>query len=117
MSEPGHGRECGWAAKEVNALAESEKFRLIEAFSAQMAHWSFGRDQYFPRLSFAGLSASVGKMPRAERTLGGRAVEGERTFTKDARRLRRRRMLRAVITGSRKRRNSCGFKYDAEDFT
>jgi hypothetical protein len=105
----------GWVMRDVNALVESERFRLTEAFSAQIAHWSCGRDQYFPRFSFAGLWVfAVWARPRVEWVPEGRRDEREETVRWEAMRLMRLRMLRALMRGSRKRRNSCVCKYDAE---
>lgn len=82
----------------VNAFVGSEVLRLKDAFSAHIAHWSRGRVQYFPRfvgglgLVSEGLSAKEETMPN----------------NWDDIRERRRRIDRALIRGSRKRRNSWG---------
>ena len=41
----------GAIVREVKAFTGSERFSEKDVFSTQIAHWSFGKDQYFPRLS------------------------------------------------------------------
>lgn len=48
----------GAIVREVNAFTGSERFREKDAFSAQIAHWSRGRAQYFPLRGNACRSAS-----------------------------------------------------------
>jgi len=39
-----------WGARVVNMPADSDTLKLKDAFSAQIAHWSTGKDQNLPRL-------------------------------------------------------------------
>jgi hypothetical protein len=92
--------------REVKAFTGSERFRGKDAFSAQIAHWSRGRDQYFPRLRCtppSPCSLVVLEAPSIDFAMEGMLVG---TLIWDVRRESRRRKDRALRSGRRKRRNS-----------
>ena len=92
------------ALRDVSALAGSEKLRFVEALSAQMAHWSEGRDQYLPRrVRFSDSASGDDDAPTSVRTGAG---SREARVTREAIDDTCRRIARVLMRGSRKRRNS-----------
>jgi len=81
-------------ANDVNALVGSARFKLNEAFSAQIAHWSCGSNQYLPR--FLGIPPCSGMyfepglvIPNVEATPVERKDTNEVKDRRDASRFRR----------------------------
>jgi len=92
--------------REVNAFTGSDMFREKNKFSAQIAHWSRGRDQYFPHSGTSSPSLHtlvVPECPKMDRTQDEMLVD---ILIRVIKRERRRRTDRAPRRGSRNKRNS-----------
>jgi hypothetical protein len=87
----------------VKAFTGSERFKENDAFSAQIAHWSLERDQYFPCWVSTLCSLFAPEVPRIDCAMEEML---EDTLIRDVKRERCRRTDRVPIRGSRKRRNS-----------
>ena len=89
---------------DVNAFTGSERFKEKAAFSAQIAHWSCGRDRYFGGISpRPSCLLAVSEAPRIDCAIETMLVD---TLMRDIVREKRRRIDRALTRGKRKRRNS-----------
>lgn len=88
----------------VRALEGSVKFIFIEASSAQIAHWSRGKDQYLPRY-IRELICELFPVPSPtkDRTGAGRTDD---SLSCDKVPVNQRRRARVLISGRRNKRNS-----------
>lgn len=91
-------------SRDVKAFTGSDRFKENEAFSAQIAHWSLERDEYFP--CFGSTSSCSLFVPEVPRIVCAMEEMLEDTLMRDVKREMRRRTVRVPIRGRRKRRNS-----------